>query len=167
MRAIRSIFGKFATGVTVVTAYDEHPYGMTANSFTSVSVRPPLVLICVNRHATIHQAVLETGAFAISVLSAHQEHVAQYFADHSRPRGTAEFGPVGWSPAPGTGSPVLDGALGWLDCELTASYDGGDHAIFLGSVLASGSGPAHDALVFFSGGFHQPRLVRPELLETA
>lgn len=166
-KVLRSVFGKFATGVTVVAAGQEVPRGMTANSFTSVSIRPPLVLVCVNRHAAIHQAVLESGSFAVSMLSAHQEHIARYFADHSRPRGTTEFGSVNWSPGPGTGSPILDGALGWLDCDLAASYDGGDHAIFLGSVLASGCGPAEDALLFFGGDFHRPQLVTPALRETA
>jgi flavin reductase len=164
---LRSVFGRFATGVTVVATGGDSPRGMTANSFTSVSVRPPLVLVCVNRSASIHQAVLEQGSFAVSILSAHQEHVARYFADHSRPRGAAEFGSVDWSPAPGTGSPVLDGALAWLDCALAASYDGGDHAIFLGEVLASGWEPEHDALLFFGSGFHRPRLSKPVLRETA
>jgi flavin reductase (DIM6/NTAB) family NADH-FMN oxidoreductase RutF len=165
-KVLRSVFGKFATGVTVVAAGREVPCGMTANSFTSVSVLPPLVLVCVNRTAAIHQAVLESGSFAVSMLSAHQEHIARYFADRSRPRGLAEFDSVDWMPGPGTGSPTIDGALGWLDCSLAASYDGGDHAIFLGSVLASGCGPAHDPLLFF-GGFHRPQLVPPALRETA
>jgi flavin reductase len=158
---LRAVLGRFATGVTVVAAGGDEPRGMTANSFTSVSIEPPLVLVCVNRNASIHRAVLESGSFAVSVLSARQEHVARYFADHSRPRGDAEFGAVDWSPAPRTGAPVLDGALAWLDCALAACYDGGDHVIFLGSVLASGSGSAHDALLFFGGSFHQPRLGKP------
>jgi flavin reductase (DIM6/NTAB) family NADH-FMN oxidoreductase RutF len=165
--ALRSVFGRFATGVTVVAAGREEPRGMTANSFTSVSIRPPLILVCVNRNASINQAVLESGSFAVSILSAHQEHVARYFADRTRPRGIAEFGSVDWSPAPSTGAPVLDGALAWLDCALAASYDGGDHVIFLGSVLDSGWGPDHDALLFFGGGFHRPQLIEPALRETA
>ena len=134
---------------------------MTANSFTSVSIDPPLILVCVNRHASIHQTVLECDSFAVSMLSAGQEHVARYFADHSRPRGAAEFGAVVWSPAPSTGAPILDGALAWLDCALAASYEAGDHVIFVGSVLASGCGPTHDALLFFGGNFHRPQLVMP------
>ncbi len=134
---------------------------MTANAFTSVSLDPPLILVCVNRHSSIHQTVLECGSFAVSMLSARQEHVARYFADHSRPRGSAEFDAVGWAPGPRTGAPVLDGALAWVDCALAASYDGGDHAIFVGSVLASGCGPAHDALLFYGGSFHRPQLGNP------
>ena len=164
---LRSVCGRFATGVTVVAAGGQAPCGMTANSFTSVSMRPPLILVCVNRDASIHQAVVERGSFAVSILSAHQEQVARYFADHSRPRGAAEFDSVDWSPAPSTGAPVLDGALAWIDCGLAACYDGGDHVIFLGSVLASGWRPEHDALLFFGGGFHRPQLVKPALRETA
>jgi flavin reductase (DIM6/NTAB) family NADH-FMN oxidoreductase RutF len=159
--ALRSVLGRFATGVTVVAAGADEPQGMTANSFTSVSIDPPLILICVNRNASIHRTVLESGAFAVSVLSARQEHLARYFADHSRPRGYDEFGMVEWSPAPSTGAPVLDGALAWLDCTLAACYDGGDHVIFLGSVQASGFGSAHDILLFFAGSFHQPELAKP------
>jgi flavin reductase (DIM6/NTAB) family NADH-FMN oxidoreductase RutF len=157
-KRLRSVLGRFATGVTVVTAGGQTPGGMTANSFTSVSVDPPLILICVNRSAAIHQSVLEAGSFVVSVLSAGQEHVARYFADHSRPRGAVEFEAVGWSPAPATGAPVLHGALAWLECELAASFDGGDHAILLGSVLASGIGEDEDALLFYGGGFHRPAL---------
>jgi flavin reductase len=157
-RLLRKVFGRFATGVTVVAAGGPEPRGMTANSFTSVSIQPPLVLVCVNRNAAIHQAVLASGSFAVSVLSAQQEYVARYFADHSRPRGDAEFDAVDWSPAPRTGAPVLHEALAWLDCRLATSYEGGDHTIFLGSVLASGFGSADDALLFFGGDFHRPRL---------
>jgi flavin reductase (DIM6/NTAB) family NADH-FMN oxidoreductase RutF len=165
--ALRTVFGRFATGVTVLAAGTDAPRGMTANSFTSVSMDPPLILVCVNRNASIHQTVLESGSFAVSMLSAGQEHVARYFADRSRPRGVAEFGTVGWSPGPSTGAPVLDGALAWLDCGLAAAYDGGDHAIFVGSVLASGCGPAHDALLFYGGRFHRPRLMTPGNPEAA
>jgi flavin reductase len=154
--ALRSVLGRFATGVTVVAAGRGTPCGMTANAFTSVSLEPPLVLVCVDRSAAIYDTVLADGSFAVSMLSAGQEHVARYFADHSRPRGPEEFSAVEWFPGPSTGAPILHGAVAWLDCQLTNSYDGGDHEIFIGSVLASGSGPAEDALVFYGGNFHQP-----------
>jgi flavin reductase (DIM6/NTAB) family NADH-FMN oxidoreductase RutF len=150
----------FATGVTVVTTGGPTPEGMTANAFTSVSLAPPLVLVCVKRSAAIHQAVLDRGSFAISVLSAGQENVGRYFADHSRPRGRREFEAVGSSPGHHTGAPVIHGALAWIECALAAAYEGGDHSIFLGSVLASSRGPARDALLFFGGGFHCPTLYR-------
>jgi flavin reductase (DIM6/NTAB) family NADH-FMN oxidoreductase RutF len=155
---LREVLGRFATGVTIVAAGGPVPHGMTANAFTSVSLTPPLVLICVKRSAAIHQMMLDCRSFAVSVLGAGQEQVARYFADHSRPRGQEEFDGVSWSPGPQTGAPVIDGALAWVECVLTAAHEGGDHSIFLGSVLASGQGPASDALLFFGGGFHRPRL---------
>jgi flavin reductase len=152
--ALRGCFGAFATGVTVVTAGRTIPRGMTANSFTSVSLDPPLVLICVLRQAAIHAAILEERAFAISVLSAHQGPVARYFADRSRPRGPGEFDGVDFEPGLKTGAPILSGALAWMECELAAVHDGGDHSIFLGSVLDPGLSAKNDALLFFGGGFH-------------
>lgn len=166
-KALRSVLGQFATGVTVVAAGRDAPCGMTANSFTSVSILPPLVLVCVSRGAAVCRSVVESGSFAVSVLSDCQEHVARYFADRSRPRGAAEFDSIDWSPGPGTGSPVISGSLAWLDCDLAACHDGGDHVIFLGSVRASGSGPARDALLFFGGRFHSLPLAVSALRETA
>ena len=155
---LRGILAKFATGVTILAAGRDKPQGMTANSFTSVSLSPPLVLVCVNRSAAIHHAVLESKSFAISVLAAHQEDVARHFADHSRPRGRREFDIVGWSPGPVTGAPLIHGTLAWIECGLVATYDGGTHSIFLGSVLASTHGPGRDALLFYGGAFHRPAL---------
>jgi flavin reductase len=163
--ALRSVLGRFATGVTVVAAGRVAPCGMTANAFTSVSLDPPLVLVCVDRSAAIYNTVLAAGSFSVSMLSARQEHVARYFADHSRPRGPEEFSSVEWSPGPATGAPILHGALAWLDCTLVNSYDGGDHEIFIGSVQASGFEPAEEALVFFCGDFHQPRLSKSATIE--
>jgi len=157
---LRSVLGRFATGVTVVTTGSETPCGMTANSFTSVSVDPPLVLVCVTRGSALYRALLREGSFAVSVLGAHQEDLARYFADHARPRGAAEFAAVDWSPGPSTGAPVLHGALAWFDCTVVASYEGGDHEIFLGSVLASEAGPERDALLFHCGGFRRSPLGR-------
>lgn len=152
---LRSVFGAFATGITVVTARSDAPLGMTANSFTSVSLSPPLALVCVDRKAAMHEAILSDGLFAVSVLSAKQEQVARYFADHDRPRGDQEFALVDAVPGRCTGAPILSDALAWVECRLTAVYDGGDHSIFLGSVLDLGRGSGSDALLFYSGGFHQ------------
>lgn len=151
---LRACFGAFATGVTVVTAGGATPSGMTANSFTSVSLDPPLVLLCVQRTAAMHAAILEERAFAISVLSARQSPVARHFADRSRPRGDREFDQVDWEPGLKTGAPIVTGALAWMECELAAVYDGGDHSIFLGSVLDLGRSADNDTLLFFGGKFH-------------
>lgn len=152
---LRSVFGAFATGITVVTAAGDAPLGMTANSFTSVSLRPALALVCVDRRAAMHQAILAEGHFAVSVLSSEQEQVAAYFADHSRPRGDQEFALVDSTPGPRTGAPVVSGALAWMECRLSAVHDGGDHSIFLGEVLDLGRGTGSEALLFYGGGFHR------------
>jgi flavin reductase (DIM6/NTAB) family NADH-FMN oxidoreductase RutF len=153
---LRRCFGMFATGVTVVTAGRVTPRGMTANSFTSVSLDPPLVLVCVKRAAAMHDAVLAGGAFGVSVLGAGQEPVARYFANHSRPRGAREFDVIDWTAGEHTGVPMLSGAIAWLECRLTAAHDGGDHTIFLGSVLASSrAADSAPPLLFFCGDFHQ------------
>jgi len=154
-RQMRGIFGRFATGITVVTAGREIPRGMTANSFTSVSLEPPLVLVCVQRNASMDETIREAGSFAVSVLAAHQERLARLFADRTRPRGKLEFDAVDAIPGPHTGAPVLSGALAWLECKLATTYEGGDHSIFLGEVQTIGRGKTEDALLFYDGEFRR------------
>lgn len=152
--ALREVMSQFATGVTVLTAGGEGTHGMTANAFTSVSLDPPMVLCCVARTARLHEAVLSAGGFGVSVLGAEQEGVARYFASRNRPAGPAQFDKVDWFPGRNTGAPLLTGSLAWLECELSEVYEGGDHSIFLGTVLTAARG-AGQMLLFFGGGFHQ------------
>lgn len=154
-RELRRIFGRFATGITVVTAGGDEPRGMTANSFTSVSLDPPMVLVCVLRDASMHETILEQAGFAISVLSNRQERVARYFADRNRPRGQGEFDTVAHIRGPQTGAPVLPDALAWFECSLAAVYEGGDHSIFLGEIVHAGRGPDEDALLFYAGAYRR------------
>jgi flavin reductase (DIM6/NTAB) family NADH-FMN oxidoreductase RutF len=155
-KQLRGVLGRFATGITVVSATGPHgPHGMTANSFTSVSLDPPLILVCVKRTAVMHATLLAAGAFAVSVLAAGQEQAARYFADHSRPRDEHEFDVVGSEPGARSGAPVLTGSLAWLECALAAVHDGGDHSIFLGEVLDAGCDERAGALLFYTGGFHR------------
>ena len=126
---------------------------MTANSFTSVSLDPPLILVCIDRHAATHDRILSMGAFAVSVLGAGQERVARHFADPGRSSGTAQFEAVACFPGQHTGAPLISGALAWLECRLWRTYDGGDHSIFLGHLLAAHSRTAPDALVFLRGRY--------------
>lgn len=151
---LREVMGRFATGVTVLTAAGERAHGMTANAVTSVSLEPPMVLCCVSRGARMHEAIVAAGSYAVTVLASEQRELAKYFADWRRPAGLAQFDSVDWTPGPETGAPLLDGALAWLECELSEVYEGGDHSIFLGRVVASSRGTAQDSLVFYSGGFH-------------
>ncbi|MQS10763.1 flavin reductase family protein [Streptomyces kaniharaensis] len=145
----------FATGVTVLTTGGGSVHGMTANSFSSVSLEPPMVLCCVARTAVMHQAITAVRSFAVSVLSAEQEHLARYFANRARPLGAAQFHDVDWRPGPFTGAPLLAGSLAWLECKLAEVYDGGDHSIFLGEVLSTDHAPDRRALLFYGGGFHR------------
>jgi flavin reductase (DIM6/NTAB) family NADH-FMN oxidoreductase RutF len=150
---MRTVLGRFATGVTVLTAGRRNPRGMTANAFASVSLDPPLVLVCVARTAAVHEAVLAEGEFAISVLSAGQERVARHFADHRRPRGRQEFEAVDTFRGRFVGAPLLGGALAWLECSLAAVHDGGDHSIFLGSLLDLSCGAPGEPLLYFGSSF--------------
>ncbi|MFD1152537.1 flavin reductase family protein [Saccharothrix hoggarensis] len=149
---LREVMSRFATGITVLTAGGEHAHGMTANSFTSVSLEPPLVLCCVSRVARMHSAIVEAGSYAVSVLGADQRDVARHFADWRRPGGLAQFDAVDWTPGPRTGAPLLGGALAWLECALDSVHVGGDHSIFVGRVLAS-SGTGGDPLLFYGGDY--------------
>jgi flavin reductase (DIM6/NTAB) family NADH-FMN oxidoreductase RutF len=152
--ALRDVMSSFATGITVLTAGGEHCHGMTANAFSSVSLEPPMVLCCIARTAQMHEAILRTRHFGVSVLSAEQEQQARYFASRNRPKGVKQFDEVEWFPGRRSGAPLLAGSLAWLECELAEVYHGGDHSIFLGTVLDAARRPG-DALLFFGGGFHQ------------
>jgi flavin reductase (DIM6/NTAB) family NADH-FMN oxidoreductase RutF len=153
--SLREVMSQFATGVTVLTAGGERGHGMTANAFSSVSLDPPLALCCVARPARIHEAILSTRGFGVSLLAADQQHLARYFADPTRPQGMAQFDAVEWAPGPHTGAPLLVGALAWLECGLTEVYHGGDHSIFLGTVMHSSRGAGREALLYFAGAYHQ------------
>jgi flavin reductase (DIM6/NTAB) family NADH-FMN oxidoreductase RutF len=146
----RRVLGHFATGVTVVAARAEDgpARGLTANAIASVSLDPPLVLACVEHTADTHAVIVESEAFAISVLGEDQEALARRFAGYDS---AAKFDGVAHRTEV-TGAPVLDDALAWIDCRLWASYDGGDHTIFVGEVVG---GDAHEGrpLVYFRGGY--------------
>ncbi|BCJ41156.1 oxidoreductase [Actinoplanes ianthinogenes] len=150
-KALRRAFGTFATGVTVVTVGGAAPHGMTANSFTAVSLDPPLVLVCIEHNAVMHQALRDAGQFGVSVLAAGHAPVARYFADRRRPLGGEQFVPVDWHAGEHTGAPLITGALAHFECALWRSYDGGDHTIFLGRLLGMGGGTEDDALLFHRG----------------
>ncbi|MDP9866414.1 MULTISPECIES: flavin reductase family protein [Streptosporangium] len=154
-KALRRAFGTFATGVTVVTTGGPIPHAMTANSFTSVSLDPPLVLVCVDRNAVMHRCLTSTEFFGVSVLADHQEAEARHFADRWRTLGAAQFDNVGCLPGELTGVPLMEGALARFECELWRTYDGGDHTIFIGKVLSMDQQPGRDGLLVFNGKFRQ------------
>jgi flavin reductase (DIM6/NTAB) family NADH-FMN oxidoreductase RutF len=146
----RTALRNFAAGVTVVTTRDGdgHPSGLTASAFTSVSLDPPLVLVCVDHAATAHPAFRAHGWFAVNVLRQEQEGISRRFAAS----GGDKFDGVPCHEGE-TGLPLIDGALATLECRVVETYEAGDHTIFVGAVEAasvSGGRP----LVYFHGGYH-------------
>lgn len=138
------------TGVTVVTTrgLDGGPLGLTVNSFTSVSLDPALVLVCIGRASASRDALLAAGAFVVNVLSASQSGLAVRFAaDPSAGR----FDGVAWRPGPG-GAPVLSGVAAWLACSLEIAYEAGDHSVLVGRVDAAEAG-TEPSLVFYRGAY--------------
>lgn len=150
----RRVAGRFATGITVVTTrMDGAPFGMTANSFTTVSLEPRLVLICVGERARIREHLLASGTFAVTVLGAGQQATARRFADPARPGGGAAFADDAWAPGPATGNPVLLDGSGWFDCAVRDVHPAGDHSIVVGEVRALNLLPAEQPLLFAGGEF--------------
>lgn len=131
-KAFRHCLAQFATGVTIVTSAPEgEPHGMTVNSFSSVSLEPPLILWSIRRDSAFLPRIKAAGRFAVNVLSNRQQALAQAFAS----RDSDKFTRVSWRRAP-SGSPMLEGIVAWFDCRIEALYDGGDHLIVLGYVEA-------------------------------
>ena len=149
----RNTVGSFATGVTVITTRGhDHLYGMTANAFSSVSLDPPLVLVCVIRDTEGASNITSNGIFAVNVLGEPQEPISRYFAGKERPRGLQAFKDVPHHVAV-TGSPVIDGGAAYLDCRLAATHEAGDHLIFVGEVVALGTDPDVRPLIFHGGRY--------------
>ena len=147
----RKIMGNFATGVTVVTTLDGEgkPYGVTVNSFTSVSLEPMLVLVCLDNRLTGLTLFLEQKFFAINILSQKQQNISENFATsaHDRSKYLGLRGEV-------TGAPVIRGCLGHLECSLSTCHSEGDHQILVGEVLGGKlASEKHRPLLYFGGGY--------------
>ncbi|MGI8631096.1 MAG: flavin reductase family protein [Solirubrobacterales bacterium] len=153
----RSALGSFATGVTVITTRgQEHAYGMTANAFSSVSLDPPLVLVCAKSGAEGSEHIEANGRFAVNILGAEQEPLSRYFSSKDRPRGRDAFREVAhWIGV--SGSPILDGVATYLDCRLHEARAAGDHQIFIGEVLALEVSSEVAPLLFHGGGYRYLR----------
>lgn len=144
----RRVLGAYTTGVVVITAATpEGPQGFAVNSFTSVSLDPPLVAFCVAHTSTTWPRMRDCDGFAVSVLCAEQEDACRRFAT----KGADRFSALSWSPAP-SGHPVLEGSLAWLDCTLEAVHQAGDHDLIVLRVSAIGDGQGQP-LVFHRGRF--------------
>jgi flavin reductase (DIM6/NTAB) family NADH-FMN oxidoreductase RutF len=151
-RTLRDALGSFATGVTVVTCVDEggSPFGLTVNSFTSVSLDPPLLLVCIANDARCAPALTEASHFAVNVLQTGQQPASIRFSTRDEDR----FGTTPWSTGE-TGSPVLMESLAVFECERHALYDGGDHDILVGRVVRASFDPNLDPLLYFRGRYRR------------
>ena len=148
-QAMREVLGHFASGVTVVTAVTaDGPAGFTCQSFSSLSLDPPLVAFAPARTSQTWPALQSIGRFCVNVLAEGQGAVSQNFARS----GVDKFAGVPWSPS-AHGSPVLDGVVAWIDGELWAEYDGGDHSIVVARVLDLGADPDRRPLLFHRGAY--------------
>ena len=135
-QTFRATLSQWASGVTIVTSHhDGQHVGITASSFSSVSLEPPRILICVAKRLYTHGVIESSQVFAVNILSAEQHEVGMRFAGKV-PEGEDRFDGFEVFTAQ-TGSRLLPGVLGWLDCRLSAAYDGGDHSIFVGDVVAA------------------------------
>lgn len=144
--------GHFASGVTVMTTrLNGQLHGMTVSAFASVSLEPLLVLVSIEKATLMHRLLLKSRVFAINILPEREEATSRFFADNSR-LGKPEFAPASYETGV-TGAPLLRTATASLEARVSADYEGGDHTIFLGEVVAvevrSGDAP----LIFYRGGY--------------
>jgi flavin reductase (DIM6/NTAB) family NADH-FMN oxidoreductase RutF/DNA-binding IclR family transcriptional regulator len=146
----RRVLGHFPTGVAGITSIDAdgHPVGMAVGSFTSVSLDPPLVAFLPDKSSTTFPKIRDAGFFCVNVLAANQEAVCRAFSAKSADK----FVGISWRSA-GSGAPLIDGAVAWIDCDIDAIYDAGDHDIVIGRVRALDVDNATLPLLFFQGGY--------------
>jgi flavin reductase (DIM6/NTAB) family NADH-FMN oxidoreductase RutF len=150
-RRFRSVLGRFATGVVAITAIDPEtgtPTGLAANSFTSVSLNPPLVGFCVAHTSTTWPRLRSAERHCINILSELQTEVCLQLAA----KGVDKFTDLKWTTSP-SGSPVLDGALAWVECSVQTEYTAGDHMIVVAHVHHLDKHEDGEPLIFYKGGY--------------
>ncbi|HEX5088603.1 MAG TPA: flavin reductase family protein [Nocardioides sp.] len=149
-RRFRDVLGRFASGVTVVTAISGGaPVGLTCQSFSSVSLNPPLVLFIPAKTSRAWPSIQRSGKFCVNLLAADQAELSNQMAS----RGHDKFSGVPWAPAPVTGSPMIEGTLGYVDCQIHNVHEAGDHYVVIGRVLDLGAHDAGEPLLFFEGKY--------------
>ena len=148
-RDLRNAMGLFATGVTVITTKDTagKPFGLTANAFSSLSLDPPLLLICVDKGVDCYNCFEESKVFAVNFLSLAQEELSTRFAT----KGIEKFEGLSYSVGE-LGVALLDGALAHFECTVAHAYEGGDHTIYVGEVQKLVTSPG-DPLLFYQGKY--------------
>jgi flavin reductase (DIM6/NTAB) family NADH-FMN oxidoreductase RutF len=148
---LRRVMGHFATGVTVITSIriSGELHGLTANAFTSVSLTPPLLLVCIDKKAESYPCFDESKVFTVNVLAADQEALSRRFAV----TGGDKFEGVSYKIG-ANAAPILDGALAYLECRVTQKIDGGDHTIYIGEIEQAETKEGKP-LLFFRGGYRE------------
>lgn len=145
----RQVLGHFPTGVTVITAAPGgEPVGLAVGSFSSVSLEPPLVAFFPGKGSSSWPRIEAAGSFCVNILGEDQEDVCRRFASKDEDK----FGGLGWTPA-GSGCPLIDGVLAWIDCDIDSVSEAGDHFCVMGRVRDLGVGHDGAPLVFFRGGY--------------
>ena len=149
--SFRAVLGRFSSGVTVVTTRDKRKrdQGMTVSAFCSVSLEPPLVLVCIEHTASLYNALTSATHFTVNILSEGQEAIARRFAE----RDTNRFDGIGYTRGQ-NGMAVLDDVLGYVECEVVARHEAGDHDIIIGSVEAAVADEGKP-LLYYRGGYAQ------------
>ncbi len=160
-RYFRAVLGHFASGVAVVTAVDGgSPVGVTIQSFCSLSLDPPLILLCPSRSSTSWPRIREAGRLCVNLLAEGQADLARQFAQP----GSEKYKSTPWRPAPVSGSPILEEALAWIDCAIQSEHDGGDHTVAICRVIDLEADHSRRPLVFFQSGFQRLLDSRTEAL---
>jgi flavin reductase (DIM6/NTAB) family NADH-FMN oxidoreductase RutF len=162
-RTLRDAFGAFMTGVTIVTTIgtDNEPVGFTANSFASVSLDPPLLLVCLARTSRNYDNFTKAAGFAVNILAEHQKDLSNIFAHPVEDR----FANIDWQHGP-HGSPVLDGVAAWFDCATHSVVDGGDHVILIGRIEGFENGGSN-GLGYARGGYFTAALMQKAVTAAA
>lgn len=146
----RNVLGHFASGVTVVAAMEDGaPVGFTCQAFAALSLDPPMVVLAPSKTSTSWPRMIKAGAFSVNILAGNQEALCRTFAVS----GGDKFAGVDWHLGD-AGTPVLDGALAWVECALERVHDAGDHELVTGRVLELGTGSG-GPLLFYRGSYHQ------------
>ncbi len=161
-QAMRNTMRLWASGVSIVTtAADGQRGGLTVSSFTSLSLQPPMILVCLHKDSHAIPLIERSGVFAVSILNAEQAHISDRFAgriplqhDSQRFDGVNTF-------AAATGSPIIEGAVGWVDCKVALRHDGSTHWIYIGEVVATGSSSERAPLLYYDRGY---RSLQPEII---
>jgi 3-hydroxy-9,10-secoandrosta-1,3,5(10)-triene-9,17-dione monooxygenase reductase component len=159
----RLVMGHFVTGVTVVTALDgDQPFGITVNALSSVSLKPPLVMVALDRRRFLTPIVRAAGRYAVNVLGEDQQALSDCFAGAPVTPGREGFCGAAWHPGP-TGLPLIDGAIATLECTVVETFSAGDHDLFIGRVETLGSEPDHPMPLLY----YRRRYLRIERAATA